>query len=87
MIHKTETKGKVICKTYIDGLQSQTFSSGNSDPSVLPHPKAKAYLDGVIRINTKMIPDIHKLMPYIPDDEDIKQNPDLAHCKQSLCRS
>ena len=70
MSRKTESKEKVICRTYIYGLQCQTFSLKNPNPSMLPPPTAKAYPDGVIPINTKKIADIRKLMPYIPDDED-----------------
>lgn len=61
-----KTKGKVVAKLFINGLNSSTFNLAKT--RVPPQlPTLKAYPSGKVPINKKKLDDVRKLMDYLAE--------------------
>lgn len=84
--HHASAPFVIKARTYIDGLQVQTFNVRNPTPDPLTMPIDVAYPKGFIPINSKKMDDLKKFQEYIPQEEEIKSFYDTVYSWETINR-
>lgn len=84
--HHADFPFMIKARSYIDGIQVQTFNVRNPTRDELTMPVELAYPKGFIPINCKKMNDLKKFQEYIPEEEEIQAFYDTIYSWQTIDR-